>query len=110
MASTKAASSRLRKAYPVTVAGAPGSACAISGVTMVAVPAAAAPPTTAVLRKSRRSNPEPLTVVSFMVASLPAEDEPLGHIFVKHAAFGSVGQAAITAEPNHRGSWLLTVL
>src|ERR1700732_306224 len=61
-ASTKAASSRLRKAYPAgsgtmaDAAGAGGSACAISGVAMAAVPAAAAPPTTAPLRKSRRSS------------------------------------------------------
>src|ERR1700682_698187 len=86
----KAASSRLKKAYPAAAgaAAAAASACAISGVAMVAALAAAAPPTTAPLRKPRRSNSW-----AVMIASLPPGRIPGGRYFgCEHAAFGSSRQ------------------
>src|SRR5258708_36227124 len=86
----KAASRRLKKAYPAAAgaAAAAASACEISGVALVDALAAAAPPTTAPLRKPRRSNSW-----AVMIASLPPGRTTRGRYFgCEHAAFGSFRQ------------------
>src|ERR1700730_15772575 len=94
MASTKAASSRLRKAYPAGSAAAAAAGCwasAISGVARAAVPpAAAAPPTTAPLRKSRRSSSWLVMVPSLLPGHPDAA--PLDG---EHAAFSFARQGGI---------------
>src|SRR5262249_16943425 len=93
-ASTKAAFSILRKSEPGLAGVAGCCACAGVGRTLGAVVAAAAPPTTAPLRKSRR--PKPLSV---MIASLISIFLLSLNCF-KHAPFLSLRQGYSVAVSN----------